>query len=198
MDILINNAGVVQGKALHEMNEKFAGKVMVINAESHFWLCKEFIEPMMNKNSGHVVSISSIAGLAGTPGMTDYCASKFAAYGFNEALRVEMKLFKKNVVCTTICPFYFNSGLFEGVKCSILYPLLDQKYVAWRTVTAILQNEEEVSIPWSMGVACHLAKGFFSSSVVDVLEWLLVGYESMVGNFKGRQGDQNALNVVCK
>ena len=82
VDVLINNAGVVQGKACHEMSEGFAGKTMIINAESHFWLVKEFIDSMMQKNSGHIVSISSIAGLAGTPGMTDYCASKFAAYGF--------------------------------------------------------------------------------------------------------------------
>lgn len=87
--------------------------------------------------------------------------------------------------------------MFDGVKTSIFYPLLDQKYVAWRTVTAILQNEEEVSIPWSMGVACHLAKGLFSSNIVDILEYILVGYESMLGNYKGRQGDTNALNVLC-
>jgi all-trans-retinol dehydrogenase (NAD+) len=64
------------------MNENFAGKTMVINAESHFWLCKEFIPAMMEKNSGQIVSISSIAGIAGSPGMTDYSASKFAAFGF--------------------------------------------------------------------------------------------------------------------
>ena len=195
VDILVNNAGVVQGKAITEMNERFASKVMVINAESHFWLVKEFIEPMMKKNSGHVVSISSIAGIAGTPGMTDYCASKFAAYGFNEALRVEMKHLGKNITCTTICPFYFNTGMFDGVKTSLFYPLLDYKYVTWRSVTAILQNEEEVSIPWSMGVLIHLAKSLFPGPMVDYLAWLLVGYESMLGNFKGRQGDKNALNV---
>ena len=87
VDILINNAGVVQVKPITEQNEKFAGKVMAINAECHFWLVREFIQAMMRKNSGHIVSVSSIAGIAGTPGMTDYCASKFAAYGFNEALR---------------------------------------------------------------------------------------------------------------
>jgi all-trans-retinol dehydrogenase (NAD+) len=109
-----------------------------------------------------------------------------------------MKHFKKNIKCTTICPFYFNTGMFDGVRCSLVYPLLDQHYVAWRTVTAILQGEEEVSIPWSMGVACHLVKALFSSQISDVLGWILVGYESMLGNYVGRQGEKNALNVVCK
>jgi len=118
---------------------------------------------MMQRNSGHIVSIASIAGLAGTAGMTDYCASKFAAYGLNEALRVEMKLMKKNIQFTTICPFYFNSGMFEGAKCSLIFPLLDARYVARRTVNAILQNEGEVCIPWLMGTLAHLTKAVFPS-----------------------------------
>ena len=125
VDILINNAGVVQGKAFMDLNENFVSKTLQINAESHFWLIRDVLGPMMQRNSGQIVSIASIAGLAGTAGMTDYCASKFAAYGLNEALRVEMKLLKKNIGFTTICPFYFNSGLFEGAKCSIFFPLLD-------------------------------------------------------------------------
>jgi all-trans-retinol dehydrogenase (NAD+) len=125
VDILINNAGVVQGKVVQEMNEKLAGKVMIINAECHFWLTREFIQPMMAKRKGHVVSISSVAGLAGSAGLSDYSASKFAAYGFQESLRVEMKYLKKNVKCTTICPFYFNTGMFEGAKCSLIYPMLE-------------------------------------------------------------------------
>lgn len=60
-------------------------------------MIRDVLGPMMQKNSGHIVSIASIAGIAGTAGMTDYCASKFAAYGLNEALRVEMKLLKKKI-----------------------------------------------------------------------------------------------------
>lgn len=93
---------------------------------------------------------------------------------------------KTGVKCTTICPFYFNTGMFDGVKCSLIYPLLDQKYVTWRTCAAILQNEEEVSIPWSMGTLVHVAKAVFPGPVVDFLAWALVGYESVLGSFKGR------------
>lgn len=52
VDILINNAGIVQGKSFFEMDEKFVSKSIVINLESHFWLIKEFLEPMTKKNSG--------------------------------------------------------------------------------------------------------------------------------------------------
>jgi hypothetical protein len=70
---------------------------------------------------------------------------------------------------------------------------MDARFVARRTVDAILQNEGEVSIPWSMGTLIHLAKALFPSVTVDILAWILVGYESIIGNFKGRQGDKNAF-----
>jgi all-trans-retinol dehydrogenase (NAD+) len=180
VDILINNAGVVQGKLFHEMSEGLASKTMIVNAESHFWTCKEFIGPMMNRNRGHIVSIASIAGLAGTPGMTDYCASKHAAVGFQEALRIEMKHLGYNgITCTTICPSYIDTGMFEGVKCSMLFPLLKQQVVADRIVQAIRQNEEEVNIFWLMGTLAHLCKAVLPSSVVDFLGWALLGWDSV-------------------
>jgi NAD(P)-dependent dehydrogenase (short-subunit alcohol dehydrogenase family) len=47
------------------MDEKFVSKSIVINLESHFWLIKEFLGAMKNKNSGHIVSMSSMAGVIG-------------------------------------------------------------------------------------------------------------------------------------
>lgn len=66
-----------------------------------------------------------MAGLAGNAYMTDYCASKFAAVGLNEALRIEMKYNNKDIVCTTICPYIINTGMFKGAKASYLYPFLE-------------------------------------------------------------------------
>lgn len=100
-------------------------KTLVVNTESHFWLVKEFIGPMMQKNSGHVVSIASVAGTTGCPEMTDYCASKFGALGMMEALRLEFKREKINIKTTTICPYFINTGMFDGVTTSLVYPLLD-------------------------------------------------------------------------
>ena len=120
---MINNAGLVQGKLFLEMSEADASKTMVVNAESHFWTIKEFLPSMVERNRGQIVCISSMAGKAGSPGLTDYCASKFACYGFMEALRLELKYLKKRIVCTTICPVFINTGMFNGVKCSTLFPL---------------------------------------------------------------------------
>jgi all-trans-retinol dehydrogenase (NAD+) len=80
---------------------------------------------MLDRNTGHIVTISSIAGQAGTPGMTHYNASKFACYGFSESLRTELKRMRKNIKCTTICPYYINTGMFAGVKTALLFPMLE-------------------------------------------------------------------------
>jgi all-trans-retinol dehydrogenase (NAD+) len=97
------------------MDENLASKTMIVNAESNFWTVREFLPLMLKNNQGHSVNISSVAGKTGCAGMTDYCASKFAAYGFSESLRIEMKILGKNIKCTTICPFFINTGMFSGV-----------------------------------------------------------------------------------
>ena len=107
--------------------------------------------------------------------MADYHASKFAAVGFNESVRLEMRYLGKNVTCTTVCPFFINTGMFTGVKTGIIFPLLQQNAVVDRIINAILQSEGEVCIPWTMGVMTHILKGLFSPALNDILVNLTVG-----------------------
>ena len=138
MDILINNAGLVQGKFFHELDERMALKTMAVNFESNMWTVREFLPDMLKVNEGHIVAICSLAGLVGQGGMTDYSASKFAQYGFHEGLRIEMKILKKNIPVTTICPWIINTGMFSGCQTPLLAGLLEQEDVVNRIVTAIL------------------------------------------------------------
>ena len=72
---------------------------------------------MLEKGHGHIVSIASSAGLFGVAGLCDYCSSKFGAYGFNESLQMELVANGKHDIHTTvICPFFINTGMFDGVK----------------------------------------------------------------------------------
>jgi all-trans-retinol dehydrogenase (NAD+) len=71
---------------------------------------------MMNRREGHIVNISSLAGVAGVSGLVDYCASKHGAVGFSEALRAEMIEMDLPITVTTVCPYYINTGMFGGVK----------------------------------------------------------------------------------
>jgi all-trans-retinol dehydrogenase (NAD+) len=134
--ILINNAGIVHGKKIMDNSERDLKKTYEVNTISHALTVKEFLPDMTNK--GHIVSVSSMAGIIGIPGLGDYCGSKFASFGFDESLRLELKKLGSPVKTTCVCPFFINTGMFEGVKTQFpLLPLLEPDWVADRIITAI-------------------------------------------------------------
>ena len=128
---------------------------------------------MIAVNDGHIVTVSSLAGKTPCPKLVDYCASKYAAVGLHDSLAIELRAMKKTgIQLTLVCPFFFNSGMFQGVstryvvplfvtlswkqhKLKIissvsfirLQPMLEQEQVAHRVVQATLRNEQEVVIP---------------------------------------------------
>lgn len=120
--------------------------------------------------------------------MTDYCMSKFAAVGFMESLRLEMKKSGKNIKCLTICPIFFDSGMFAGVSGSTLMPILTLKEVIWRTMTAIKQDEEHVIIPWNIGVAHYMSKFLYPTWFFDRVNKFFTSWDSMNG-YKGRENN---------
>ena len=72
---------------------------------------------MMKRNQGHIVNIVSVAGFLSINKLSDYCSSKFAALGLNDAVREELRANKKNgVKVTCVCPYFINTGMFDGVK----------------------------------------------------------------------------------
>lgn len=150
IDILVNNAGVVSGKLLLDLTEDQIRRTMGVNTFSNFWTIQEFLPSMLARKSGHIVTISSVMGLAGAAGLTDYCASKFATVGFAKCLRLELqKISNGTVKSTLICPYVINTGMFGGLQLSLkwLYPMLEPSYVARRVVDSVLYREELVIIP---------------------------------------------------
>jgi len=147
--ILINNAGIISGTQILETPDTKIIKTFEVNVFAHFWTIKAFLPDMLEHKQGHVVNIASMGGLSGTNKMTDYSASKFAAVGLDEALRVEMfrQGYSDYIKTTVVCPYYISTGLFAGVKSKVL-PILEPEYVADRTVAAVLTNKEMLLLPW--------------------------------------------------
>ncbi|KAB7507456.1 Short-chain dehydrogenase/reductase family 16C member 6, partial [Armadillidium nasatum] len=109
---------------------------------------KAFLPGMIEENSGHIVTIASLAGLFGINKLVDYCSSKFAAVGFDESLRMELHVLgHKGIHTTVVCPYYINTGMFEGVQ-SRLIPILEQEYVADEIADAILIQKVRIILPW--------------------------------------------------
>ena len=149
VDILVNNAGIVSGKNLLEITPAEIERTFQVNTLAIFWTAKAFLPGMLERNRGHIVTIASAAGLAGTSKLTDYCSSKFAAVGFDESLRVELKRQNSKVVTTVVCPFYTDTGMFEGVRTRFpwLLPILDPEYVVRRIVRAIEKDRRRLIMP---------------------------------------------------
>jgi len=120
-----------------------------VNSLAHFWTVKAFLPGMIAAKRGHIVTISSLAGMFSASKLVDYCASKFAAVGFAEALGFELQRFEHqdDVKNSVICPFYIKSPLFEGAASKIL-PVLEPDFVAEEIVKAVLTNTEMVILPW--------------------------------------------------
>lgn len=111
---------------------------------------KAFLPEMMESNSGHIVTVASVAGLLGTYGCTDYSATKFACVGFHEALFTELKTHGyDDIHMTLVCPYYIASGMFAGVKPR-MFPMLTTKYVADQITLSVQKNEVNCTMPNSV------------------------------------------------
>ncbi|NXT25570.1 RDHE2 dehydrogenase, partial [Syrrhaptes paradoxus] len=190
VSILVNNAGIVTGKRFIDSPDSLVEKTMEVNTMAHFWTYKAFLPAMMASNHGHLVSIASSAGLTGVNGLSDYCASKFAAVGFAESVDLEMrKLRKTGVKTTVVCPYIVNTGMFDGCKAKwpTLLPTLEPEYVAEQIVTAVRRNQEILLLPRSLYVL------FAFKSILPVKVSVLLaeyfGNLHIMDNFKGRAKD---------
>jgi all-trans-retinol dehydrogenase (NAD+) len=186
VDILFNNAGIVSGKKLFENSDEMMIKTVAVNTTSLFFTAKAFLPKMLERNSGHIVTLASMAGKNGTAGLVDYCASKFGAVGFNESVRSEMQALGKNVKVTTICPYYINTGMFDGVEtfAPTLLPILEPQYVVDKAVEAILTDQEELFLPRT----CYFLYGL--SGILPVKAGQVaakhLGINQTMDHFKGR------------
>lgn len=183
---MINNAGIVSGKKILESSNEMVRKTFEVNSLSLAYTVKEFLPQMLKHNKGHIVTIASAAGFIGSPGLADYSASKSAAIGFDESLRQELTDLNSNITTTCVCPYFINTGMFDGVstKFPTLLPILEPEWASERIVAGILKEERFVIMPWFIGFAYHL-KALFPTEIYDkTMEFF--GVHHVMKNFRGK------------
>ncbi|NWU98433.1 RDHE2 dehydrogenase, partial [Upupa epops] len=191
VNILINNAGIVIGKKFMDSPDPLVEKTMEVNTMAHFWTCKAFLPAMIASNRGHLVSIASGAALIGVSGLSDYCASKFAALGFAESIDFEMKSLRKAGIKTTIvCPYFINTGMFDGCKTKWpnMLPILEPEYVADKIVTAIQREQELLMLPRSL-YFLYAFKSIFPAKIISLFMDYF-GVSLAMDGFKGRAKEE--------
>jgi NAD(P)-dependent dehydrogenase (short-subunit alcohol dehydrogenase family) len=150
--VLFNNAGIVRGNGYFWENEPADFMLtMGVNSIGPMLVAREFLSPMIESgNECRVVNIASSAGLNAIPRMAAYAASKWAAIGFSDSVRLELEQAgHEQVKVTTVCPTYINTGMFDGAKGILFTPMLEQEDVVNRTWAAMLEGSPFVVMPWT-------------------------------------------------
>lgn len=109
IDILINNAGITRDTLLLRMSEEQWDDVIRVNLKSVFNLTKAASKPMMKARSGSIVNISSVVGVMGNAGQTNYAASKAGVIGFSKSIAKELG--SRNIRCNVIAPGFIETEM---------------------------------------------------------------------------------------
>jgi all-trans-retinol dehydrogenase (NAD+) len=112
-------------------------------------MTQAFLPAMVQSGRGCVVTISSASGMLGVAKLTDYAASKFAAFGFMESLRSELRMKRSSVNTLTVCPHYIGTGMFDGVQTKFpwLLPILDEAKVAAKILRSVEKGKAMLVMP---------------------------------------------------
>lgn len=125
VDILINNAGYAAGGNLLDQPDEVWEKTIAVNLTSMIYTTRAFLPQMYDRNSGHIVNISSASASVGVPGLAVYTATKWAVWGLTESLRFEaIKAEKPGVHYSSIHPGYILEGMFKGARLGFWGQLL--------------------------------------------------------------------------
>ncbi len=195
VDILINCAGIVTGNSTFDkMTTAEITRTIGINTIAPMLVARAFLPGMLKRNSGHICTIASAAGMLSNPRMSVYAASKWGAIGWSDSVRIELKNMKSNVHVTTVAPYYINTGMFDGVKSRII-PILKPEHVASKVIRAIERNTDFKGIPFTFRFI-RFFQGLLPASWFDVIfgEWFGV-YHTM-DNFTGRRNSISAAKKV--
>lgn len=109
IDVLINNAGITKDNLLLRISEEDFDKVIEVNLKSVFNLTKAVIKPMMKQRSGSIINMSSVVGVKGNAGQSNYAASKAGILGFTKSVALELG--SRNIRCNAIAPGFIETEM---------------------------------------------------------------------------------------
>jgi 3-oxoacyl-[acyl-carrier protein] reductase len=122
LNILVNNAGITRDGLIMTMSESDWDAVIETNLKSTFNCSKPAVRHMMRKRNGRIINISSISGVMGNAGQTNYSASKAGVIGFTKALAREVA--PRNVTVNTVAPGFIETKILDTIPEDIQTSLM--------------------------------------------------------------------------
>ena len=158
IDILVNNAGVTRDGLLARMPDEDWNDVIATNLGGVFYTCRAAARGMMKRRSGSIVNISSIVGLHGNPGQTNYAASKAGIVGLTKALARELG--GRGVRANVVAPGYVSSRLTDEISEEMRSLMLKN--------TPLGRFGDPVEVAGAVRFLCSDAAAFITGEVLQV------------------------------
>ncbi|HEX9725736.1 MAG TPA: 3-oxoacyl-ACP reductase FabG [Vicinamibacteria bacterium] len=114
LHILVNNAGITRDALLLRMKPEQWDSVIATNVNSLYYCCQAALRPMIRQRYGRIVNMSSVVGLTGNAGQTNYAASKAAVLGFTKSLAREVA--SRNITVNAVAPGYVSTDMTEALS----------------------------------------------------------------------------------
>ncbi len=124
VDILINNAGITRDGLLMRMKEEDWQAVLDLNLTAAVRLTKALLKDMMARRWGRIISISSVVGVMGNAGQTNYAAAKAGLIGFSKSLAQEVA--SRNITCNVIAPGFISTAMTDGLPDEVKNKMMDR------------------------------------------------------------------------
>lgn len=121
--ILVNNAGITRDQLLMMLKPEDWDIVIRTNLYGTYYCTKAALRPMMRQRFGRIINITSVAGLIGNPGQTNYSASKAGQIGFTKALAKEVA--SRNITVNAVAPGFIDTEIWSGVSEEMQQRVLD-------------------------------------------------------------------------
>ncbi|MBB3700156.1 SDR family NAD(P)-dependent oxidoreductase [Flammeovirga yaeyamensis] len=146
VDLLINNAGIVDSDYFQDQTKEKIDLTMQINSIAPMHIARAFIESMASLEEAHIVNIASGAAYIYCPKIITYCASKWAILGWSEGLNVELKETCPSIKVTTVTPGHIDTGMFDGAHFFLMPKIPTEEMVnaVWQ---GIKKNKTLISRP---------------------------------------------------
>lgn len=188
-DVVINNAGIVRGKAFWDHDpERDIEATMRINTLAAMWLTREVLPDMIADTTRpkRILNIASAAGTLANPNMSVYAASKWAMIGWSESVRLELAAHGHgHVKVTTFCPSYISTGMFAGARGPLLTPIMTPRHATAAAWNGMLRGTPMVLRPWTVKLSMAL-RGVLPTRAWDVLARHVFKVYSSMDEFTGR------------
>lgn len=118
IDVLVNNAGIISDAQLHKMTDVQFDKVIDVNLRGTYLFTKAVVDIMRGQGSGSIINTSSIVGVYGNFGQTNYAASKFGVIGFTKTWSKELG--RKGIRTNAVCPGFIATSIIDPMPEKVI------------------------------------------------------------------------------